>query len=254
MRQQDVLALACLLPFTSAVALVDFTPRNTNLPERCDRVYNQQVPGCVNADFIGMGTTNKAKCSQACVDGLVVIQTAVQKACGGLALDAQSLIGRFLKGDVITELCPNFAVTTILPPAPPNSEPTPSSAPPSVSSTVDRPSQTSTAISSANSASPTETEASPSAIPSSIQSETPIATDANPPPAPTETTIVATQPAPSQNGGQDGLPPQLSNPDSGGGSPFDVTAGTGAASSLTLNHLVTLLVPTAAGVILLAYI
>ncbi|KAF2276804.1 uncharacterized protein EI97DRAFT_346404, partial [Westerdykella ornata] len=193
----------------SALSLANFTPRIENLPSRCHAVYTTQIQGCQAGDF----TTQSGTCSSQCVSGLVTIMQAVETACAGVDVPETSVIGIFLLGLGVQTLCPGIEVVTLNP----SSTTSPTSRP------TTSPAQTTSATSVQTRTSPTTpTTSSPGGISVDPSVPTTLATSALPP---EQSTPPPESPAPNTPGSL-----QKSNADSGGGSPFDITA-TGSSVS-----------------------
>jgi hypothetical protein len=214
------LLLPTIVAATNDIALSSFTPRIDKLPALCQTVYDTRIQGCSSSDF------NPANlCSQGCLNGLAKIGDSVKSACSRVDVGETSIIGVFQNDIGIPALCPNNrnAPST-------TAEPPKTTAQTSTRPTTTRPS-TSTGTSTSTDAT-TQTSSSPSssATPSSSSTSSGLATDPNASTTTlaTSTTVAAPSPAPesTQRGGS-----QLSNPDSGGGSPFDVVAS-GSGSRL----------------------
>ncbi|KAH6625240.1 hypothetical protein C7974DRAFT_196713 [Boeremia exigua] len=190
------------------ISLSNFTPRIDNLPTQCKTVYNTKIDACVSSDF-----TLGATCSSGCLAGLAKIATAVKTGCVGVDVGETSIIGVFQNNLGVAALCPNNKQS---------SSSTSSSSPATTSATL----QTSTRTSApaTTTAAPSTSTVRPSSASSSGLNLDTTATLA------TSTTIAA--PTSSATIGT-GVNSQLSNSDSGGGSPFDVVA-TGAAPQLHL--------------------
>ncbi|CAO2651915.1 Nn.00g001980.m01.CDS01 [Neocucurbitaria sp. VM-36] len=215
-----IFGLAVLTGTTSAtVSLASFIPRIDNLPIQCSNVYNSRIEGCTAEDF-----NPTATCSSACVQGLVKITEAVNSGCSNVDVGETSIIGVFQNGLGIQALCPGVTVTTIS----------------STSSSTTAPAQTSTQAV-ASTTSTTSTSETEDDEPSSTSSAG-LLTD----PGATGTFTTSTVNAPPTSAAQPGASStdtnnsaspsgvansQLSNADSGGGSPFDVVA-TGESSRL----------------------
>lgn len=200
---------ASLAAATGDISLSNFTPRIDNLPTQCKTVYNTKIDACVSSDF-ALGAT----CSSACLAGLAKIGAAVKTGCAGVDVGETSIIGVFQNDLGIAALCPNNRQTTT------------SSSSSSSSSAISRTTlQTSTRTSTpatTTAAPPTSSSQPPSASSSGIAIDTPTGTAASSIAFADPTSAVPTESSAS-NGNS-----QLSNSDSGGGSPFDVVA-TGAA-------------------------
>jgi len=210
--------VALLISGTSAtVSLSSFTPRINDIGNtQCEATYNTLIKGCQATDF-GVNVV----CSAACIRGLEGITQQVQRSCSGVRVDQSSIIGVFQNGIGIRSLCPN------------NEEGASSSTTSARSTTAaqstqaasSRASATATPTPSSSSSSDTTStisETSSSTAQSSTSSSTGLVVDPNP------TSVAGSSPtgdaqAPASPTGA-GRPnqPQLSNQDSGGGSPFDV--------------------------------
>jgi hypothetical protein len=215
------LLLPTIVAATNDIALSSFTPRIDKLPALCQTVYDTRIQGCSSSDF------NSANlCSQGCLNGLAKIGDSVKSACSRVDVGETSIIGVFQNDIGIAALCPNNR----------NAPSTTTEAPKTTAQTSTRPTtrpSTSTATStgtSTDATTQTSTSPSSSATPSpSSTSSSDLDTDPDDSTA-TSTPVAAPSPAPesTQRGGG-----QLSNPDSGGGSPFDVVA---AGSGSRLRH------------------
>lgn len=207
--------LTALAGTSSAVSLASFIPRVDSLPSRCAAVYNKAIDGCGAQDFVP-----QTVCSKSCVQGLLKITNLVQSDCANVDAGETSIIGVFQAGLGLGSLCPNTPVDT------------PSSTTTSRTTTQVQTSTQAAASTTSTTTTPTSTSttlATRSAQTSSTltggltldPSATP--TMAIPPPFST-----ASKPAASETSRSNS---QLSNADSGGGSPFDVQA-TGSSSRL----------------------
>ncbi|KAK4106333.1 hypothetical protein N658DRAFT_502825 [Parathielavia hyrcaniae] len=93
---------------TSALSLANFERITaTTIHLGCILAYNYQIPGCTIADF-SVGNT----CSAACVKGLTRIQYTVQEACPNINVDASSVLGQVLLGNLVELLCPDTSSDT----------------------------------------------------------------------------------------------------------------------------------------------
>lgn len=220
-----IIGLAALAaPLSTAVSLASFIPRIDILSSQCSTVYNAQIAGCTAEDFKPAAT-----CSAACVQGLVKIEEGVKKNCANIDVGETSIIGVFQNGIGIQALCPGVTVTTIS----------------SSSSTTKATSQTSTtqAVAATSTTSTSQAAAATSSSASSgglILDPSATATFATLTVSAAPTNSV--QPGTSSTGNNLSAQPsqfrnsQLSNTDSGGGSPFDVVA-TGSSSQLRVVHV-----------------
>ncbi|KAF1849433.1 uncharacterized protein K460DRAFT_354282 [Cucurbitaria berberidis CBS 394.84] len=234
-----IVGLVALAGTTSAsVSLASFIPRIDNLPAQCASVYNSRIDGCTPDDFKPTAT-----CSAVCVQGLAKITEAVIARCKDVDVGETSIIGVFQNGLGIQALCPGVTVTTIS----------------SIASSTRAAVPTSTrAVASTTLTTPTTSTASTTSTPSTSQTKDgqlsstssggllidPSATGTfttstvNAPPT------SAGQPGASSTGNSNAVKPsqvpnsQLSNTDSGGGSPFDVVA-TGLAGRLQVTDVCT---------------
>jgi hypothetical protein len=208
------------------IALSSFTPRIDNLPSQCKSVYNSKIDGCTPSDFAGN------PCSQSCLRGLAQIGDAVKKSCSSVDVGETSIIGVFQNDIGIAALCPNNR----------NS--------PSTTAESSTAAQTSTRASSTDTSTRTSTSSSSSTAPTSKSSTASSRrpTESNASTVTFATPTETTAPSPTTDASERGNT-QLSNADSGGGSPFDVVA-TGSGSQLrhaTLGMVVAVLL-AAAGV------
>lgn len=224
-----MMGLIALAGSTSAVQLASFIPRIDRLSASCSIVYNAQIDGCVPDDF-----KPGATCSAACVRGLSRLTDGVKRACAGDDPGETSIIGVFQAGLGIGALCPSVAVVT------------------SSSSPAPQPTNTKPPVPPRESTSATTTE---------VSASTGIITDPNatnvappppgpPPPPPNGNPAAPLPPPPPNNNNQDNAPAptansQLSNSDSGGGSPFDVVATGSALQSRSIHVTVATLVASA---------
>ena len=198
------------------ISLSNFTPRIDNLPTKCKTVYNTKIDGCVSSDFV-LGAT----CSSACVEGLATIGAAVKTGCAGVDVGETSIIGVFQNDLGIAALCPNNEQAT-----------TSSTSSSTARTTLQTSTRTSTPVTT-TAAPPTSTVRPSSASSSGLNIDTTAtgatSTVAGGPTGAAPTLVTDPSSAPSSVGGNS----QLSNSDSGGGSPFDVVA-TGAAPQLRI--------------------
>ncbi|KAF1349348.1 hypothetical protein EJ07DRAFT_169413 [Lizonia empirigonia] len=196
------------------ISLSNFTPRIDNLPTQCKTVYNTKIDACVASDF-----TVGATCSSGCLAGLAKIAAAVKTGCAGVDVGETSIIGIFQNDLGIDALCPN------------NRQATTSSSPSSTARTTLQTSTRTSATVTTTEVAPTSTAQSSSASSSgpTVDPNASTATSARSTSTADPTGAVpSTDPSSAPNGNN-----QLSNSDSGGGSPFDVVA-TGAASPLRI--------------------
>jgi hypothetical protein len=197
---------------------------------QCRAAYTSTIEGCQASDFEPKAT---ARCTEACVAGLKKIGEVVKRACKDVDVGETSIIGVFQNDIGVKALCPQIAA-----PAPAVSSAPPPPPPPA--SSAKPPAQTSAQASSSRSEAPppttlvtsSPTEAAQSSSSSSSQG---IVVD----PSPTSIAVApATSIAPPPASSTPSRPnAQLSNADSGGGSPFDVQVTTGASSQLRVIDL-----------------
>ncbi|KAF2196718.1 hypothetical protein GQ43DRAFT_426009 [Delitschia confertaspora ATCC 74209] len=212
------LLLATLLATHAAatvVSLSNFVPQVNNLPPNCDRVYSSTIPNCEPNDFEG-------QCSKQCISGLASLSKSIIKECAGVDVPETSIVGVFLLGQGVGALCKGAQAP--------------------VEKSTSTPLQMKTTVISTKSASTTERSSSSSAketeTTSPISSTEPSTTPAPTFQSPTTSQLgmdTASMPKPSPTSNS-----QKSNHDSGGGSPFDIQAGT--ASALRSHCLPTLVV------------
>ncbi|KAI1537263.1 hypothetical protein PtrCC142_005196, partial [Pyrenophora tritici-repentis] len=220
------LAFACSTE-AATVSLASFIPRIDNLPTACNTVYRTDISGCTADDF-----KPGATCTDACVQGLSKIGASVSDKCAGVDAGELSIIGVFQNGLGIQSLCPGVTI-------------------PAISSSGAKPS-TKSSTGATTTQAPLRTTLTSSA--STVTSTTSSSTDdgdgdgdddsTSSAPAPTSTADLTLDPntsavppastAQAGSSSSDSTPTsapnaQLSNSDSGGGSPFDVVA-TGSSS------------------------
>ena len=196
------------------ISLSNFTPRIDNLPTKCKTVYDTKIDACVSSDF-ALGAT----CSSACVAGLTKIGAAVKTGCASVDVGETSIIGVFQNDLGIAALCPN------------NQQTTSSSSSSTAQTTLQTSTRTSTPVTT-TAAPPTSTTQPSRASSSGLNLDTTAtgatSTATENPTGAAPTLVTDPSSAPSSGGNS-----QLSNSDSGGGSPFDVVA-TGAAPQLRI--------------------
>jgi hypothetical protein len=221
------LSFAILVTGASAtVSLSSFTPRVDFIENaRCQAAYTSTIKGCVASDF-----QSPNRCSSACVQGLVDIGALIQRVCVGVDVGETSIIGVFQFGIGIASLCPGVEVVTITTKSQAQTTATSrtgtsSVAPPSWSLATTPPSSTSTTAAASSSQAQSTL--------SSMTSSQAIVTDPSPTSLPGgSATGTVQQPVATSTAARPATPnAQLSNADSGGGSPFDVQA-VGASSQL----------------------
>lgn len=211
---------------TESVSLSKFVPRIENLPEACQAAYNASIDGCSRTDFPQERNPDVNNCSADCVNGLIKIVQLVNQQCSTVRVPADSIIGVALLGNLLPNLCGKIVVVT------------------------EQPSSTQASLPSSSTSAPASTTQQ-QVQPSSAQQQPPSSQSTAPPPsaanpaAPSQSTLNA---ATSTSQGlmlDTGTPPpvpsqtaigQKSNPDSGGGSPFDVAlSGPSSSSSRVWN-------------------
>lgn len=216
------------------ISLSNFTPRIDNLPTQCKTVYNTKIDACASSDF-----ATGATCSSDCLAGLAKIGAAVKLGCSGVDVGETSIIGVFQNDIGIDALCPNNQQATMS-----------SSSPATTRTTLQTSTRTSapattTIVASTSTAQPASTSSSgliidPNASTATFATSTITA-------GPTGAVPTATNPSSASGGNNHNS--QLSNSDSGGGSPFDVVS-TGAGPQVRINE--TVVITLLAAVLLLA--
>ncbi|RMZ70361.1 PQ loop repeat [Pyrenophora seminiperda CCB06] len=220
------LTLACSTR-AATVSLASFIPRIDNLPTACNAVYRTELAGCTADDF-----KPGATCTNACVQGLSQIAASVISKCANVDAGELSIIGVFQSGLGIQSLCPGVTVTTI------SSSGAKTSTKSSNLATSTRASLRTTLTSSATKATSTASGStddgdgdgdgdveSTSSAPASTRTGG-LVLDPNTTSGVTLPPTSTVQAVSSSSNSQPTDPPnaQLSNSDSGGGSPFDVQA------------------------------
>ncbi|KAK4123573.1 hypothetical protein N657DRAFT_415882 [Parathielavia appendiculata] len=105
--------LSMMASTTSALSLTSFQPITaTTVHLGCILAYNYQISGCTIADF-----TRGNTCSVACVKSLIKIQYAVQAACPNVNVDAASVLGQALLGNLVDLVCSVRPTSTTTPAA-----------------------------------------------------------------------------------------------------------------------------------------
>ncbi|KAF2486129.1 hypothetical protein BDY17DRAFT_320945 [Neohortaea acidophila] len=218
-------ALLSLPVLASAVSLSDLAPRAQNLPPACNKVYNEQIPGCTASDF------SSHDCSRSCILGLYALVDPIRNACGNRGITGENLIVAFLADIGPQQICVNAPTGTSLPPQttawppPPHMGPGSSAWP---SQTEPWGSTVTAGISTASSLPPSDTSSlvvDTSSAPTIRAWTSPTTTSAK---TPTATSSTA---SPQTNFGDH----------SGGGSPFDASGNLGGAGSISLSIAVALL-------------
>ncbi|KAH6661237.1 hypothetical protein BKA67DRAFT_654362 [Truncatella angustata] len=103
-----VLGLLALASTASALSLANFQLITSNaIPSPCILAYNTPIAGCTTTDFM-----NGNQCSSLCINGLLEEASLVQAICGGLDVNAQSLLGLTLNNKLLDTLCPGSTVGT----------------------------------------------------------------------------------------------------------------------------------------------
>ena len=115
-RLVATLPLISLLSTAAAVSLADFKPQIPNLPANCNNVYTLPIEECVAEDFQGDNA-----CSDRCVGALQELVPYVDRACRGVRVGADTIIGIFQAGNGVTRLCPNSRAPVPAPVPPPSS-------------------------------------------------------------------------------------------------------------------------------------
>jgi hypothetical protein len=221
----------------NTVSLASFTPRINNINNaQCQSVYTATIAACTPSDFLP-----NTRCSAECVKGLFAVGELVKSSCKDVDVGETSIIGVFQNDLGIRALCPGNSLGNQ----------------PAVTTTTSRAAQTSAAATTTRSTSAvpppasslaTSVSTSTSAAAASSQSRAAqassssslgIVVDPNPTSIAAGSSTGAVQPpASSTKAARPTLPPnaQLSNADSGGGSPFDVQA-TGGSSQVRVWEL-----------------
>ncbi|CAE7033352.1 hypothetical protein PTT_08867 [Pyrenophora teres f. teres 0-1] len=223
------LTLACSTK-AATVSLASFIPRIDNLPTACNNVYRTEISGCTADDF-----KPGATCTNACVQGLSKIGASVSEKCARVDAGELSIIGVFQNGLGIQSLCPGVTITTISssganPSTKSSTGATSTQAPLRTTLTSSASKVTSTASSSIDDGDEDGDDGSTSSAPAPTSTA-----ELTPDPNPTSGVAVPpTSTAQAASSTSDSTPTsgpnaQLSNSDSGGGSPFDVVA-TGSSS------------------------
>ena len=222
------LALACSTK-AATVSLASFIPRVDNLPTACNTVYRTDISGCTADDF-----KPGATCTNACVQGLAKIGAGVSDKCAGVDAGELSIIGVFQNGLGIQSLCPGVTVATS---SSSNAEPSTQSSTGATSTQASlRTTLTSSATKATSTASrstdygdwdgddgPTSSASTSTTTGSTLDPSTTSGVAAPPTPTSQAASLSSSsKPTSTPNA-------QLSNSDSGGGSPFDVVA-TGSSS------------------------
>ena len=209
------LLLALLAHLTSAtgISLSSFTPRIDNLPSACRAVYTTSIDGCAATDF-----ASGAACSVQCLAGLVRIGVSVKSGCGDVDVGETSIIGVFQNGLGVAALCPNNQLSTTTAGSQTSVASQTARSTTAASTTLQTSTSTSAQVTTTASPPPSSAQASSTSSSGGIAIDT-TATQA------ASTTFHFNDPtaAPTSTGTSSGNS-QLSNSDSGGGSPFDVVA------------------------------
>jgi hypothetical protein len=232
-------ALLSIAATVSAVSLASFTPRILIPTTQCQTAYTTTIEGCTPDDF-----KKDARCSVACAQGMVKIADLVINSCKDAYVDQKSIVGVFLAGNGIQALCPGVTVTTIASnTATSTKAQAQPSAPPKVTTTSATASSTTLATSASTTTSSSEsTRQSQDTQPSSTSSGA-ILVDPNPTSQPPTSVQSSASSSRSSAAAKPTVAakPQLSNTDSGGGSPFDVVAGASSQLRVTDSTVVALL-------------
>lgn len=195
------------------ISLSNFTPRIDKLPAQCKTVYDTKIDACVSSDF-NLGAT----CSSGCLAGLAKIGAAVKTGCSGVDVGETSIIGVFQNDLGVAALCPNNRQTST------------SASPSSTQRTTLQSSTRTSTPATTTAGAPTSTNQPANTSSSGLNLDN-TATLANPTSSAAPTLETQPSSAPTNNGGNS----QLSNSDSGGGSPFDIVA-TGSAAQLHFSN------------------
>ncbi|KAJ4305668.1 hypothetical protein N0V90_001199 [Kalmusia sp. IMI 367209] len=202
---------------TVPVSLSRFTPRIENLPASCLVAYNAPIEGCTKDDFPKNRDENINNCSADCVNGLLKIVELVNQNCMTVRVPADSIIGVALLGNLLPQLCGKIVVVT----EQPSSTQAPALQTSSTSSeaSTTQEAQSSSAQQAQSSSSSQTTESASSASTTSAANTPNQSIELAPPNASGGLTLDTASPPPVPSQTAIG---QKSNPDSGGGSPFDV--------------------------------
>ncbi|CAI0645489.1 unnamed protein product [Colletotrichum noveboracense] len=139
-RSQQRLVQLLFLASASTAAIIsiggtDLTLSNFQLltqlsiPLGCLLTYNNPIQGCTANDFSSTGT-----CSASCRRGLLLMQTNIQDVCQSVSVQANTVLGQALAGNLLGLLCSSNQVTTTS--AAPTARPTSTVIVPPPSSTV----------------------------------------------------------------------------------------------------------------------
>ncbi|KAH7068178.1 hypothetical protein BKA63DRAFT_108030 [Paraphoma chrysanthemicola] len=207
-----------IISTASAVQLASFAPRIEISNAQCRAAYTTNIDGCQATDF-----ASGAKCSSACVQGLVKIGEVVNRVCKDVDVGETSIIGVFQNGIGIQALCPGVAVTTISSSTKAPTQTSAAAQPPARTTTTSAaaPPPPASTLATSTSTSQSEAAQAPSSSSQVIVTDPDPTSVANSPPTsavkPLSSSSAAASPSRAANA-------QLSNADSGGGSPFDVQA------------------------------
>ncbi|KAF0328411.1 heterokaryon incompatibility protein [Colletotrichum asianum] len=117
-RSQQRLVQLLFLASASTAAIIsiggtDLTLSNFQLltqlsiPLGCLLTYNNPIQGCTANDFSSTGT-----CSASCRRGLLLMQTNIQDVCQSVSVQANTVLGQALAGNLLGLLCSSNQVTT----------------------------------------------------------------------------------------------------------------------------------------------
>ncbi|KAG9194894.1 hypothetical protein G6011_04929 [Alternaria panax] len=226
MRSASLRAALLALVLASAssattVSLASFIPRIDDLPTSCNAVYTSAISGCAADDF-----KSGAICSAACVRGLSAIAESVKEKCANVDAGELSIIGVFQNGLGIQSLCPGVTITT-------RSSSTAGKTSTQAALTTTSFTNSAVETSPTPTSSSTETEDGDEEATTSVQPTSSSWSTGSLVLDPNATGTLTASVAPPTDTARATQAPnaQLSNADSGGGSPFDVVA-VGASSPL----------------------
>ncbi|KAI1174201.1 hypothetical protein F4777DRAFT_408244 [Nemania sp. FL0916] len=220
-----LMRLANLLAITStvsAVSLQDFQAVTiVQVPSlSCLSAYGSTIHGCSRGDFL-----DGVQCSKNCAKGIKKDQENIRASCINVAVNAMSLLGLALQGELLDALCPSFQATsvtssvvpittqTFLTPSQSHETLTPTTSTSESESVITTSTITMSTSTSDSSEVPTTTQATTS------MTDTTVASITSTEPGTTTSTPSTSTPSPTQtSSGQDDKPDRGR---SGGGSPFD---------------------------------
>ncbi|KAF1972460.1 hypothetical protein BU23DRAFT_467401 [Bimuria novae-zelandiae CBS 107.79] len=208
---------------TEPVSLSKFVPRIENLPDSCQAAYTAPIEGCTRDDFPANRDPEVNNCSAECVNGLVKIVKLVNAQCATVRVPATSIIGKALLGDLIPVLCGKIVVVTEQPSSTQAGLVTSSTA--ALASTTLQAQSSSAPQSSSKQPQATDGAQSGSSAPATMSTQEPPTSTIQTPGLTLDTATPPPPPPPNSSPVE-----QKSNPDSGGGSPFDVTLASTSSS------------------------